>query len=74
MGYENPYPEPRAPNGNYGIVSHDNMGTKINYRLIKRCDILVSKYPESFVQIEKKWLGTKLTFITVKGYETPYSK
>ena len=29
------------------------MGTKFDYCLFKRCDILVSKYPESFVQIEK---------------------
>ena len=46
-------PEPRIPHGNYRIFSRDNMGTKFNYCLFKRCDILVSKYPESFVQIEK---------------------
>ena len=58
MGYETPNPEPRSPHprtphGNYRIVSCDNMGTKFNYCLFERCDILVSKYPESFVQIEK---------------------
>ena len=53
MGYETPYPKPRTPHGNYQIVSRNNMGTKFDYCLFKRCDILVSKYPESFVQIEK---------------------
>ena len=48
MGYET-----RTPHGNCRIVSRDNMGTKYNYCLFKRCDILVSKYPESFVKIEK---------------------
>ena len=53
MGYETPYPEPPNPHGNYQIVSRDNIDTKFNYSLFKRCDILESKYPESFVQIEK---------------------
>ena len=46
-------PAPRTPYGNYRIVSRNNMGTKFNYCLFKRRDILVSKYSESFVQIEK---------------------
>ena len=53
MGYETSYPEPRTPYGSYRIVSRDNLGTKFNYCLFKRFDILVSKYPESVVQIEK---------------------
>ena len=78
MGYETPYPEPRTahprtPHGNYRIVSSNNMDTKFNYCLFKRCDILVSKYPEVLSAL-KKWLDRKLTFTTVKGYETPYRK
>ena len=46
-------PNPAPPHRNYRIVSRDNMGKKFNYCLFKRCDILVSKYSESFVQIEK---------------------
>ena len=55
MGYETPYPEPSIPEPltDYRLVSCDNMGTKFYYCLFKRCDILVSKYPESFVQIKK---------------------
>ena len=46
------------------------MCDKFNYCLFKRCDILVSKYPESFVKIENV-VRKKIKFITVKGYETP---
>ena len=76
MGYETPYPEPhtpRTPHGNYRIVSRDNMGAQFNHCSFKRCDILVSKYPEILSKL-KKWLGRQLTFITVKGYDTPYRK
>ena len=51
-GYETSYPEPRTPHvphGNYRIVSSDNVGAKI-FVLFKRCDILVSEYPERFVK------------------------
>ena len=59
MGYETPYPEPLT-------VSRNTMGTKINYCLFKRCDILVSKYPESFVQIEKV-VRKKINFYYSEG-------
>ena len=59
--------KPPTPNGNYRIVSRDNMGTQVNYCLFKRCDTLVSNILKVLSKLEK-WLGRKITFITVKGY------
>ena len=43
MGYETPYPEPVTPHTNPSrIVSYNIVGTKFEYFLFKRCDILVS--------------------------------
>ena len=48
-GTEDWVSEPRTPHGNYRTVSRDNVGAKIIF-LFKRCDILVSEYPDSFVK------------------------
>ena len=72
-GVWNPLPrtlQPRTPHGNYRIVSRDNMGTKFNYCLFKRFDRLVSKYPESFVQIEKV-VRKKINLLQWRGMKPP---
>ena len=48
-----PTPNPETHHENYRVVvSHDNMGIRNNKFASKRCDILVSKYPDSFVKNE----------------------
>ena len=76
MGYETPYPKPRTlqpptPHGNNRIVSRENMGTKLNYCLFKQCYILVSKYPESFVKIEKV-VRKKINIYYSEGVWNPF--
>ena len=54
MGHETPTPNPAPmnPHGKYRVAPRNNWSVKINKLTSKQSNILISKYPGSFVKIE----------------------
>ena len=78
MGYETPYPEPSYPHPRtLTEITESPHASKWVQKLITFCSNDVTYMCLNILKVLsklKKWLGRKLTFITVKGNEIPYRK